>query len=149
MNIMKEYRQVLVAVELVEPGRPEWRPAFDPQLSNPIQDVEVLLWSRKEVGSKQQSVPVSTHLSHTTVTSIIKCERYISLQRSVFVRSLKFLNNIFIMFRLVFVLRLIYACDYTTSVNEKVTNKAPNILSFNSSAFWRHEIYLHKLNLII
>ena len=43
------------------------------------------------------SICLSTHLSHTTETSTrsrIKCERYIFLKRSVFVRSLKFVNYV-------------------------------------------------------
>ena len=52
----------------------------DPMLSNPSQDVkEVLLWSREELGS----VSVSTHLSHTTETSRIKCKRYIFVKKCV------------------------------------------------------------------
>ena len=52
------------------------------------------------------SICLSTHLSHTTETSTlsrIKCDRYIFLWRSVFNRSLKFVNLRLIMFPLIFV----------------------------------------------
>ena len=51
------------------------------------------------------NICLSTHLSHTTETSTlsrIKCERYIFLLRSVFVRSLKFVNYVWLGFRLYF-----------------------------------------------
>ena len=74
--------------ESVGDRMPKWEPAVDrgllalsdPRLSNPSQDEEeVLLWSREELGSIQQSVSVSTHFSRTTniTFSKIKCERFI------------------------------------------------------------------------
>ena len=87
--LMKEYKQVPAAVELVGAGRLEGGPVCrmravalsDPRLSNPSQDAEgELLWSIEEDGSIQQSVPVSTYHSYTIETSTyskIKCEIYI------------------------------------------------------------------------
>ena len=108
---MKEYRQVPAAVEWVGYSKARVRASLqtvscapsdprlsnsrlsnsrlsNPRLSNPSQHTEVvLLWSIEEVGSIRQSVPVFTHLSHTTETSRIKCERHIFY--CLFVRSLK------------------------------------------------------------
>ena len=111
MGVLKEYRQMPVAIEWVGDRKARVRASLqtenaplrafafsDPRLSNPSQDAEEVLSGFLKITQRamvkrrswmniQLYVPVSTHLSYTTETSslsTIKCERYIFLYRSVF-----------------------------------------------------------------
>ena len=116
VGVMKEYRQVPAAVELIGIGWPVWGLACRLKavaLSNPRQDAEevpsgFLKITQCAMVKRRSWVNIaicpclhSSLTRHRTSTiSRIKCERYIFLYRSVFICSLKFVNYVWLCFRL-------------------------------------------------
>ena len=92
----------------------------DPRLSNPSQYAKaVLLWSREELVSIKQSVPVSTHLSHTTniTLSKIKCERF-RFCKKVYSFVIEVVHNRLMMFTHISVYLYMYTYSCTMGIQQ-------------------------------